>query len=282
MRQRLDVIVRDALRRGRATGAFTCYDLVTAHGVVSAASKAGEGVILLVSPSVARQPYGQDLVRALRTLADSADVPVAIQLDHARDPDLIVQTVGAGADAVLVDGSTGGHEDNLALIAATRARLAGLDVVVEAEIGRIEGDEDVAALIASASGDLTDPEEAADFARRAGVDLLAVSVGNVHGRYHGEPVIDHDRLDAIARLVDIPLVLHGASGLPAETLRRCVASGVGKININTELRRAVLADLAGSVPAALAGGANLERVLASWSDAVQRQVSQTLPELVSG
>lgn len=276
MRTRLDTIVRSAQRSGRAAGAFTCYDLATAAAVVDGAGVRGDGVVLLVSPSTAATPYGQTLVRALRTVADHAPVPVSVQLDHASDLDLIRQTVEAGADAVLVDGSKGGYEANIALLQEARQLLAGHDVVLEAELGRIEGDEDVAAQIAAGSAGLTDPAEARDFVARTGVDLLAVSIGNVHGSYLGEPVIDHERLDAIASAVTVPLVLHGASGLPAHTVRRCIASGVSKINVNTELRTAVLERLAATVPAALVKGANLESVMRSWTDEARDQVSRIL------
>lgn len=219
MKQRLDHVARTALGRGRAAGAFTCYDLATAHGVTAAAVDAG---------------------------------------------------------AVLVDGSKHGCEENVRLILDARERLAGRDVVIEAELGRISGKEDVAALIESGSGELAGPAQAADFVRRTGSDLLAVSVGNVHGTYRGEPVIDHDWLAAVAATVDVPLVLHGASGLPAETIRRCVSQGVGKTNVNTELRRAVLGRLAETAPVALGDGLNLEAFLADWSDAVSAQVRTTL------
>jgi tagatose 1,6-diphosphate aldolase GatY/KbaY len=272
MRARLDTIARSALARGRAAGAFTCYDLATAYGVVDAATEADEGVVLLVSPSTAARPYGPQLVRSLRTVADDAPVPVSVQLDHAADLDLITRIVAAGADAVLVDGSKQGYEGNVELLLRARERLAGQDVVLEAELGRIEGDEDVATLIASDAGELTDPAQAAEFVERTGVELLAVSIGNVHGTYVGEPVLDHNRLDAVAATVDVPLVLHGASGLPAGAVSRSIASGVGKINVNTELRRAVLEHLAEAVPAALDRGANLESVLTSWSDVARRQV----------
>ncbi|HKX66602.1 MAG TPA: class II fructose-bisphosphate aldolase [Intrasporangium sp.] len=282
MQTRLDAIVHSALDRGRAAGAFTCYDLATAYGVVQAATEAGQGVILLVAPSTAARPYGPHLVRALRALADTAPVPVSVQLDHADDLDLVLRTVRAGADAVLVDGSKQGYEGNVELLLRARELLARHDVVLEAELGRIEGNEDVARLIASGGGELTDPGQAADFVERTGVDLLAVSIGNVHGSYLGEPLIDHGRLDAIRAAVEVPLVLHGASGLPVETVRRCISSGVGKINVNTELRRAVLEHLIDQAPVALHRGADLESLLGSWSDVVRHQVLSLIEGFTAG
>jgi tagatose 1,6-diphosphate aldolase GatY/KbaY len=282
MRAHLDRLARSAVERGRAVGAFTCYDFATAYGVVAAATQLDEGVALLISPSTAATAYGQDLVRGLRSMADHAPVPVSIQLDHASDLELIRRTVESGADAVLVDGSRNGYAGNVELVRQAADVLRDLDCALEAELGRIAGDEDVAALIASGSMALTDPDQAAEFVRETGVGLLAVSVGNVHGSYLGQPVIDHDRLDALAASVDVPLVLHGASGLPPATLRRCVASGVGKVNVNTELRTALLTHLAESTPAVLTNGANLERLMNEWTQVASAQVTKVLATLTAG
>ncbi|MGB3258365.1 MAG: class II fructose-bisphosphate aldolase [Ornithinimicrobium sp.] len=275
MRTRLDQIVRAARSQSRAAGAFTCYDLATAIGVVAAAEKTDQGVVLLVSPTTAATDYGQHLVRSLRQLADHAPVPVSVQLDHASDLALITRTVAAGADAVLVDGSKQGDEANIALILEARRRLPG-ETVIEAELGRIQGNEDVATLIASGGGELTDPDGAVAFVERAEVDLLAVSVGNVHGTYLGDPVLDYDRLDAISSRVDVPLVLHGASGLPPEMTQRSIELGIGKINVNTELRTAVLTHLSSAAPAALEHGSNVEELLASWSGVVTARAEEIL------
>lgn len=281
MRTDLGSLVQNAVAAGEAVGAFTAYDFLTAWSVVQAGERGGHGVILLVSPKTARTAYGQSLVRALRTLADEATVPVAIQLDHASDLDLIARTVHAGADAVLVDGSSGSFESNIALLVDARRILPDDGIAIEAELGRIEGDEDVAALVEAGAEGLTDPNQAKDFIDRSGVDLLAVSVGNVHGRYSGPPVIDLPRLEAIAERVDVPLVMHGASGLPPEMLQACLRRGVGKVNVNTELRQAVLRDVTRSAPAALEAGAAMEPVLESWIDAAIVQVEGVLTSLSS-
>ena len=185
---------------------------------------------------------------------------------------MITRTVHAGADAVLVDGSKHGDEANIALIQQVKAALPP-DVVIEAELGRIDGNEDVAKLIASGGGELTDPATAASFVERTGVDLLAVSVGNVHGSYLGDPVLDFERLDAIAADVEVPLVLHGASGLPPMMIQRCIGAGVGKINVNTELRKAVLTHLSTAASDALSNGANVEAMLTSWAGVAHRQTT---------
>ena len=133
MRTRLDHLVTSALQHGSAVPAFTCYDFTTALAVVGAAEDAGRGVILLVAPKTAGTPDGLRLIAALRGLADAADVPVAVQLDHALNLKVMADAVTAGADSVLADGSSLPYEENIALVVAARA-LLGPDVVLEAEL----------------------------------------------------------------------------------------------------------------------------------------------------
>ncbi|MDN4642871.1 class II fructose-bisphosphate aldolase [Arthrobacter sp. PsM3] len=273
MRARLDTLVSAALQQGSAVPAFTCYDFTTALAVVAAAEAAGRGTILLVSPSTAATPNGLRLIAALRGLADGASVPVAVQLDHASDLGVIAGAVTAGADSVLVDGSSLPYEDNIALVLAARAVLdaAGTDTVIEAELGGLAGDEDRAfgsdaagsAPAAGAAG-LTDSAQVEDFVSRTGAQLLAVAVGNVHGKYHGEPELRWDVLQDIAVRTRLPLVLHGASGIPASELVKAAAMNVGKVNFNTELRTGVLKTLEARTAAHRRDGENLQGLLAEW------------------
>lgn len=277
MRVRLDHLVASALQQGSAVPAFTCYDFTTALAVVAAAEESGRGAILLVSPSTAATPNGLRLIAALRGLADSASVPVAVQLDHASDLGVIVGAVAAGADSVLVDGSSLEYEDNIALVQAARAALDGAggarseDVVIEAELGGLAGDEDKA-FGADAEGSapaagLTDSAQVEDFVARTGAQLLAVAVGNVHGRYQGEPELRWDVLQDIAVRTRVPLVLHGASGIPAAELVKAAAMNVGKVNFNTELRTGVLETLEARTGAHRKDGENLQGLLAEWDAA---------------
>ena len=139
----------------------------------------------------------------------------------------------------MADGSRLPFDENLALVAeAPHARRRASAPRVEAELGHVAGGEDVA--VATEAGGLTDPDEARASSRRAGADLLAVSIGNVHGKYAGEPRLDWERLAAVEAAVDMPLSLHGASGLADADVRRAVAGGIRKANANTELRAAYL------------------------------------------
>lgn len=278
MRVRLDHLVTSALHQGSAVPAFTCYDFTTALAVVAAAEQAGRGAILLVAPKTAATSNGLRLISALRGLADAADVPVAVQLDHATDLRVMADAVAAGADSVLADGSALPYEDNIALVVAARSLLGG-DVVLEAELGGLAGDED-RAFGADQSGvavaGLTDSAQVEDFVSRAGADLLAVAVGNVHGKYKGEPQLRWDVLQDIAVRTHIPLVLHGASGIPAEELVKAAAMNVGKVNFNTELRTGVLATLAEQLPGHRADGENLQGLLGHWNAAAGRFATSAL------
>jgi tagatose 1,6-diphosphate aldolase GatY/KbaY len=276
MRARLDHLVVSALQQGAAVPAFTCYDFTTALAVVEAAEASGRGAILLVAPKKAGTPNGLRLIAALRGLADSATVPIAVQLDHASDLRMIADAVAAGADSVLADGSSLPYEDNIALVREARAVLEAqghAGVVIEAELGGLAGDED-RAFGADAAGPLqagaapaglTDSAQVEDFVVRTGAQLLAVAVGNVHGKYKGEPQLRWDVLQDIAVRTHIPLVLHGASGIPAEELVKAAAMNVGKVNFNTELRTGVLATLESETASHRADGENLQGLLGKWN-----------------
>jgi tagatose 1,6-diphosphate aldolase GatY/KbaY len=267
MRTRLDHLVITALQQGSGVPAFTCYDFTTALAGVGAAEDAGRGAILLVAPKTAATSNGPRLIAALRGLADAASVPVAVQLDHAADLNVMADAVAAGADSVLADGSALPYEDNIALVRAARA-LLGAEVVLEAELGGLAGDEDRAFGADSAGADvagLTDSAQVEDFVARTGAQLLAVAVGNVHGKYKGEPQLRWDVLQDIAVRTHIPLVLHGASGIPADELVKAAAMNVGKVNFNTELRTGVLSTLQEQLPPHRADGENLQGLLAHWN-----------------
>lgn len=289
MRTRLDQLVTSALQQGSAVPAFTCYDFTTALAVVGAAEESGRGVILLVAPKTAATPNGLRLITALRGLADAAAVPVSVQLDHASDLAVIVDAVAAGADSVLADGSSLPYEENIALVVAARETLAAhghADVVLEAELGGLAGDEDRAFSADQPAGQagvavtgLTDSAQVEDFVARTGAQLLAVAVGNVHGKYKGEPQLRWDVLQDIAVRTHIPLVLHGASGIPAEELVKAAAMNVGKVNFNTELRTGVLATLQEQLPAHRADGENLQALLGHWNRCAGEFAGATLATL---
>ncbi|MGH3654867.1 class II fructose-bisphosphate aldolase [Glutamicibacter sp.] len=272
----MNQMVSQAIAAGHAVPAFTCYDFTTALAVVAEAEAQGRAVILNVAPKAAGSTAGLRLISALRTLGEQAAVPVAIQLDHASDAQLIARAVLAGATAVLADGSAGTLEENIAFVQQVRS-LIGPEVVLEAELGALPGNEDKA--FEQSASQLTDPAQVARFVQDSGAQLLAVAIGNVHGRYKGEPKIHWDVLEAIHAESTVPLVLHGASGIAPADLSRSISFGVGKVNLNTELRTGTLAALAGQLDARRADGQNILGLLGDWERAVTEVASATFAAL---
>ncbi len=264
---------------GSAVGAFTCYDLEAAAGALRAAAAAGAGVILLVGSRSFAAPDGPLLLAALVGAARGSDARACVQLDHCDDPELMRAALDGGAAAVMADGSALDYDDNVELVRRAVALAREHGASVEAELGSISGDEDVARAVEA--GALTDPAEAADFVARTGAGCLAVSIGNVHGVYRSPPQLDWQRLDAIRSRVDAPLSLHGASGLGAGLVRRAVEAGIAKVNVNTELRAAYLAATEATLPAALDGG-NLAALHAAQVAAVEEAVAGKLAVLGGG
>jgi tagatose 1,6-diphosphate aldolase GatY/KbaY len=266
-------------REGTAVGAFTCYDLEAAGAALRAAADAGTGVILLIGGRSYTDPDGGLLLAALVAVARASEARACVQLDHSADLAVIESALAGGAGAVMADGSQLPYEQNAAFVerAAELARRHGAGV--EAELGHLSGDEDVATAVAA--GALTDPGEAADLVDRTGVDCLAVSIGNVHGTYRGPPRLDWDRLETIRSAIATPLSLHGASGIPDEMVRRTIATGVAKINVNTELRTAYLGATADVLPSVLEGS-RLNALHAAQSAAVERVVAAKLAAFAAG
>ena len=262
-----------ARREGTAVGAFTCYDLETATAVLRSADEAGVGVTLLIGARSFTERGGDLLLAALVAVAGRAATAACVQLDHCDDLSTIEAAFAAGAGAVLADGSALPYEQNVELVARAVELGRAHGGLVEAELGGIAGDEDIA--VAVASGALTDPSEASRFMAETGAGCLAVSIGNVHGIYRTPPALDWARLDAIRAGVSAPLSLHGASGLSADLVRRSIAAGIAKINVNTDLRHAYLAataDVIGSVIEGSRLGALHASQVAAVGEAVRRKL----------
>lgn len=169
-----------------------------------------------------------------KVAADMASVPVVMHLDHGSSFELAMRAYRTGYTSIMIDGSHETYEDNIKVSKAVADACHPGGVPVEAELGKVGGKEDD---LDGGEGDpYTDPQEAAEFVKRTGVDSLAVAIGTAHGVYKGEPKLDLDRLSEIRKVVDIPLVLHGTSGVPDETVKECVKRGICKVNYATDLR----------------------------------------------
>jgi ketose-bisphosphate aldolase len=225
-----------ARRDGTAVSGFSCYNAETAAGVLRAA--AGRPVVLLI-PARLLSLRGGDLVAAgLCAMSERAPSPVCVQLDHAHDLDAVRMGIDCGVGAVMADASHLPLAANLEFVRAVYALAAPHGVAVEAALGAVEGDEDVAR--EADPGPPADPAEATVLTREVPVDCLSVAIGNVHGLYRSRPALNLPRLRKLAAAVDVPLVLHGGSGLSPKATRAAVTAGIAKVNYNTEIRQAYL------------------------------------------
>jgi len=237
-----------ARHEGWALGAFSAYNAELAAAIVTAAERTRMPVILQAGSSAFGYAGEQLLADIALSAARHSTAPVGVHLDHCRDLDELKRCVDRGYTSVMIDGSHLPYEDNLTLTKAAAAYAHAADVWIEAELGHVPGDEDQSTGAQPAA--MTDPQLARQFVNETRVDALAVAVGNVHGYTAFVQTIDLDRLADIAANVAVPLVLHGASGLPAEQLQAAIGLGVAKININTEVRTAFLDGLRDSLATA--------------------------------
>lgn len=235
----LRAILGAARAGGYAVGAFNVYNLEGVLAVVGAAEGAGSPAILQLHPGSLREG-GTALVALCLAAARDATVPIAVHLDHSPTHEAMRVALAAGVGSIMADGAGRPYDENLAFTAEAVALADG--AAVEGELGLLSGTEDGLA-VAARDAKMTDPERVPGFAVATGIAALAVCIGNVHGPYAGEPRLDFARLAAIRAATELPLVLHGASGLPGAAIARSIALGVCKFNVNTEVRAAYLATL---------------------------------------
>ena len=226
-------LLRRASDGGYAVGAFNAENAEFVWAIIAAAEAMRAPAIIQTTPGTLRYLGPEYFAGMVKRAADEASVPVALHLDHGSGRDIAERCLECGYSSIMIDGSALPYDENVALSAEVRVLAAARGVPVEGELGVIGGKED------DASADharYTDPEQAADFARRTGVSSLAIAVGTAHGFYKTDPILDLDIITRTKKLVDIPLVLHGASGLSDETVSRAVSLGMAKVNFATELR----------------------------------------------
>lgn len=231
------VLLDNARRGGYAVPAFNVDNLESVIGVLRAAENTGRPVIVQTIPRTLKYggiPAYSALVRALY----KGNPDISIHLDHGGDVAICKACIDAGYTSVMIDGSALDFYGNVALTKEVVGLAHPLGVSVEGELGTIGGKEETEAQVR-----YTEVAEAEEFVALTGVDSLAIGVGTAHGVYKGVPHIAVDRIEEIAAKVDVPLVLHGASGLSDDVIRACIKAGISKINFATQLRQAFTAGL---------------------------------------
>ena len=227
-------IVADAYQNGYAVGAFNVENMEMVMAVMEAAEELKSPVIMQTTPSTVKYAGLDFFLANVKAAAERASVPVAMHLDHGSSFELAMQAYRTGYTSIMIDGSHGSFEENIAVSKAVADACTPSGIPVEAELGKVGGKEDD--LDGGDDNPYTDPDQAVEFVKRTGITSLAVAIGTAHGVYKGEPKLDLDRLSEIREVVDIPLVLHGTSGVPDETVTECVNRGICKVNYATDLR----------------------------------------------
>lgn len=259
-------IFAKALTKDYAVGAFNVNNMEIIQGIVDAAKEENAPVILQVSAGARKYARPAYLLKLVEAAIEDSGLDIVLHLDHGEDYDICKKCVDDGFTSVMIDGSKHSFEENIALTKKVVEYAHSKGAVVEAELGKLAGVEDNIKVDAR-SATFTDPDEAAEFVERTGVDSLAIAIGTSHGAYKfkGEPYLDFERLKKIHELIpNTPLVLHGAStvlpefvarcneyggnipgaqGVPEEMITNAAKYGICKVNIDTDLRLAMTAEV---------------------------------------
>lgn len=259
-------IFAKALTKDYAVGAFNVNNMEIIQGIVDAAKEENAPIILQVSAGARKYARPAYLLKLVEAAIEDSGLDIVLHLDHGEDYDICKKCVDDGFTSVMIDGSKHAFEENIALTKQVVEYAHSKGAVVEAELGKLAGVEDNIKVDAR-SATFTDPDEAVEFVKRTGVDSLAIAIGTSHGAYKfkGEPYLDFERLKKIHELLpDTPLVLHGAStvlpefvarcneyggnipgaqGVPEEMIRNAAKYGICKVNIDTDLRLAMTAEV---------------------------------------
>lgn len=226
----LKEIISMAEEGGYCIPAFNVYNTETIMGVVAAAEEAKAPVIIQVYPRLINEEVGFYLAPAIVAAAQRASVPICFHLDHGPDELTAQKILRWGATGIMYDGSVHPFEENIAVTKHIVDMCNAIGVGVEGELGHIGSVND------DAMEEFTDPDEAARFVEATGVTCLAVLIGNAHGHYKKPPKLDIERVKAIRKATNnIPLVLHGGSGIPDDQVKAAIEAGIRKMNIGTDV-----------------------------------------------
>ncbi|MBW6411300.1 tagatose bisphosphate family class II aldolase [Clostridium weizhouense] len=224
-----------AQKEGYAVPAFNIHNLETLQVVVDTAMKMRSPVIIAGTPSTIEYAGGAYIEAMAEVAAKKYDIPIAIHLDHFEDINEIKKNIDIGFRSCMIDASREEFEINIIKVKEVVEYAHKYDATVEAELGKLGGKEDNL-IVYEKDAMYTNPEDAVEFVKRTGVDSLAIAIGTAHGLYKGKAKLDFERLKEIRNKVSVPLVLHGASDVPDELVKKAISLGICKVNIATDLK----------------------------------------------
>lgn len=235
-----------------AVGQFNINNLEFVQAITEAGMEENSPLIFGVSEGALRYMGMEYTVAMAKAAAKKSGLPIALHLDHGSTFEVAMACIRAGFSSVMFDGSHHAYEENIRLTKEVVRAAHAMGVSVEGELGTIGGTEDDLTVDEEAAT-LAKPDEAIRFWEETGVDAMAIAVGTAHGMYKGEPKLHYDIIEAVASKIPVPVVLHGGSGVPDESIKKAIAAGAGKINVNTENQVAATA----AIRAALAKDAEV-------------------------
>jgi fructose-bisphosphate aldolase class II len=228
-----ELLIR-AGKKHYAVGSFNAWDIQSVRTVINTAREESSPVIISVWKEEIDLCGAENLFDVCRNEIERSSIPAALFLDHAHSLEECIEAIRLGANSVMIDGSDRPLEENIRITKSVVQRAGKNGIAVEGELGVLgaeTGDD-------AAAKHFTDPEDASRFTAESGVDCLAVAIGNAHGFYKQKPRLDFKRLKEIEKATNVPLVLHGGSGIPDSDIRKAIAIGIAKINVGAEGRKA--------------------------------------------
>lgn len=239
----MNEVLFPAKKNHYAVGLFNAVNLELARGIISAAESTQSPVIMGTAEVLL--PYGplEELSYFLIPMAKKAHVPVVIHLDHGLREETCLKALELGFSSIMYDCSTDEYEDNVKKVKEMAQIAHSFGATIEGELGHVgdnEGSAEGSSYIEDPSKFYTDPRMAKDYVEKTGVDALAIAVGNAHGAYKFPPKLDFNCIREIAKMVKVPLVLHGGSGLTDHDFRQAISEGISKVNIFTDINIAAV------------------------------------------
>ncbi|MCJ7841543.1 tagatose-bisphosphate aldolase subunit GatY [Lederbergia sp. NSJ-179] len=225
-----------------AIPAFNVHNLEITKAVLETAQEMQSPVLLAATPGTVKYMGEEFLIGMMKAARKKYTIPFEVHLDHHENVADIKRMIDMGVGSVMIDASHHPFEENMKIVKEVVDYAHPKGVLVEAELGRLSGIEDDMS-VDEKDAIYTNPDQAKEFVERTGIDTLAVAIGTAHGLYKGEPKLDLERLQEIRAVVDIPLVLHGASGIPDALVHETIRLGICKVNVATELKNAFVAGL---------------------------------------
>lgn len=239
----LNDVLLPAKKNHYAVGLFNAVNLELARGIISAAESTGSPVIMGTAEILL--PYGplEELSYFLLPMAKKANVPVVIHLDHGLNKETCLKALELGFSSIMYDCSTDSYDENVKKVKEMADIAHSYGATIEGELGHVgdnEGSAEGSSHMIDPKQFYTEPKMAKDYVEKTGVDALAIAVGNAHGAYKLPPKLDFERIRTIAKTVDVPLVLHGGSGLTDSDFKQAIQDGISKVNIFTDINVAAV------------------------------------------